>query len=96
MLLWAQMAIPSSDIIIWSLILLGILIVGLVIIVRLKKKLTQSDEPSAGVGFTLSDLRELHKSGKMTQEEFEKAKAQIVAMARAAGARRASGAKHDL
>ncbi len=99
MRIWLQGATPangSSQIITWSLILVGILIVGLVIIMRLKKKLTQTDELTAGVGFTLSDLRELHKNGKMSDEEFEKAKAQIVAMARAAGARRAAGAKQDL
>jgi hypothetical protein len=33
-------------------------------------------------GFTLSDLRELHKSGKMTTEEFERAREKIVAHAR--------------
>lgn len=86
----------SSDIIVWSLILLGLLIVGLVIIVRLKKKLTQTDEIHSGSGFTLSDLRSLHKNGKMSDDEFEKAKAQIVAMARAPGARRAADVKQDL
>ncbi len=86
----------SSDIIVWSLILLGILIIGLVVIVRLKKKLTQTDEQTAGVGFTLSDLRALHQNGKMTDDEFEKAKAQILAMTRSGVGPAPSGAKQDL
>jgi hypothetical protein len=72
----------TTDIVIWSLVLMGLLIVALAVVVRLKKKLTQADEISSPSGFTLSDLRQLYKSGKMSTEEFEKAKAQIVAIAR--------------
>jgi uncharacterized membrane protein len=35
-------------------------------------------EDITGSGFTLTQLRELHKNGKMTQEEFDRAKAMIV------------------
>ena len=43
-----------------------------------------------GEGFTLSDLRELHKRGAMTDEEFERAKSQIVQSVQAAAARKAA------
>ena len=38
---------------------------------------------SASGGFTLSDLRRMHKEGRMTDEEFEKAKMLIVGAAKA-------------
>jgi len=72
----------TTDIVIWSLVLMGLLIVALAAVVRLKKKLMQSDQTSSAGGFTLSNLRQLYKNGKMSTEEFEKAKAQIVAIAR--------------
>jgi hypothetical protein len=43
-------------------------------------------EQAPAQGFTLSDLRQLHKSGAMTDEEFERAKAKIVQTVQAAAA----------
>ena len=37
----------------------------------------QADEP-AGAGFTLGDLRALHRAGKMSTEEYEKAKPAVI------------------
>jgi hypothetical protein len=45
------------------------------------------------VGFTLGDLRHLHKSGKISQEEFERAKVKIVEAAKRAAERQAQPAK---
>ena len=45
---------------------------------------------SGGTGFTLSDLRQLHKAGKMTDREFELAKAKILEAAKRASERQAS------
>jgi len=55
------------------------------------KRLTGPDE-SSGVGFTLSDLRQLHKSGQMSDEEFERAKAKVVEAARRASEREQAAA----
>jgi hypothetical protein len=43
----------------------------------IRKRLKQTDEGSP-VGFTLGDLRRLVKEGKMSPEEFERAKANIL------------------
>jgi hypothetical protein len=51
------------------------------------------DEEVAPMGFTLGDLRNLHKSGRISGEEFEKAKEKIVAAARRAAEREAKTAK---
>jgi hypothetical protein len=50
----------------------------------------RTDDDVGGPGFSLSDLRQLHKSGKMTDEEFERAKAQVVQGIQRAAARQAA------
>ena len=57
-----------SRLAIWSGVLIGALIVGMVVVSKVKRRLQQPDEP-VSAGFTLSDLRRLHKSGQMTDEE---------------------------
>jgi hypothetical protein len=42
---------------------------------------SNEDAPISPGGFTLSDLRQLHRDGKMSDEEFERAKARLVAVA---------------
>jgi hypothetical protein len=54
-----------------------------------RKKLRDSADDVSGGGFTLNDLRELHRSGKMSDDEFERAKAALVDATRAAAARAA-------
>jgi len=45
------------------------------------------DEGMGQMGFTLGDLRQLHKSGRLSAEEFERAKEKIVAAAKRAAER---------
>jgi hypothetical protein len=61
----------------------GLILVGFYAVVRVKRWVTKPDDVPAA-GFTLSDLRSLHRNGKMSTEEFEKAKAAIVAAAQRA------------
>jgi hypothetical protein len=75
----------------WALVLVGVTLVGFYLVVKVKRWLTQQDDPT-GPGFTLSDLRALHRSGKMTTEEFEKAKLAIVQAAQRAAQRQAAEA----
>lgn len=72
---------------IWvSLSLVGLVLVGLMLVSYIKRRLGEDDAP-ASAGFTLSDLRQMHKSGRMTDEEFEKAKAMVVGAAKRADER---------
>ena len=67
-----------SDVILWSAILI-LTILGLFVLLSFYRKWMNSSEPTTGgPAFTLSDLRKLHKEGKMTTEEYEKAKALII------------------
>ena len=56
-------------------------IVGVIVLIGsiqlIRKRLKQADEVSP-VGFTLGDLRRLVKEGKMSPEEFERAKTNIL------------------
>ena len=88
------LAQPERDytrIFIWSLALLGVLAVGLVVVSKVKRRLQEPDQPVT-LGFTLSDLRQLHKIGQMTDEEFERAKAKVVEAAKKAAERDAKPA----
>jgi hypothetical protein len=64
----------------WTLVLIVIVIIGFVGAIQVKKW-ARNDDEAGGENFTLSDLRRLHKAGKMTAEEYEKARAAIVALA---------------
>jgi uncharacterized membrane protein len=67
-----------SAVILWSAILI-VNILGLFVLLSFYRKWMTSSEPTTGgPAFTLSDLRKLHKEGKMTTEEYEKAKAAII------------------
>ena len=84
----------TTSIIIWSLLLIGLIVAGWLTVWQVRRRL-QRDDTLGNAGFTLSDLRQLHKSGQMTDEEFERAKAKVVEAARKAAARdaAASGGK---
>ena len=73
--------VPVSSIIKLSLLLVALILVGWVTVWQVRRRLTRPDETS-GAGFTLSDLRQLHKAGQMTDEEFERAKTRVVDAAR--------------
>jgi hypothetical protein len=82
-----------GPIIVWSLLLIVFLVLMFVAIVYFKKWLSKDDLDSAGdVGFTLGDLRRLHKQGKMSDEEYEKARVQMIAVTKAAAERAAQRA----
>jgi hypothetical protein len=87
----AQMSTEQvTRLLIWSGVLFGVLIVAAVVVNKVKRRLQQPDEPISA-GFTLSDLRALHKSGQMSDEEFERAKEKVVEAARRAAERQAVG-----
>src|SRR5581483_9516042 len=73
----------------WCILALALIAAAFVGVSWLRKWL-KSDETGAAspLGFTLSDLRALHKSGQMTTEEFERAKEKMVAAIKAAAERK--------
>src|SRR5258705_324744 len=79
----------THNALIGSLILIVILILlfGGVVLYR---KWMNADDTTTGDGFTLSDLRRLHKEGKMSDGEFESAKAILIGSLKAASAKPAA------
>jgi hypothetical protein len=74
------------DILIACFFLLVFVVAGAYAVRWLRKQYWGPDELGGpGVGFTIGDLRHLHKSGQLSDEEFQKAKEKIVAAHQAAG-----------
>lgn len=77
-----------SNVMLWSIVLIGLLVAAFIAVTQFKKRIIQ-DEDLSGGGFSLGDLRALHRQGKMSTEEFEKAKAALVEAMKRAEERRA-------
>ena len=77
----------AGSVIFWSLVLIGLLLAGFWVVMTLRNWLKSDDVPSGGIGFTLSDLRQLHREGKMTTEEFERAREKFIAAGKAMAAK---------
>ncbi|MGN6367367.1 MAG: SHOCT domain-containing protein [Phycisphaerae bacterium] len=59
-------------------ILMVIVVVGGAGILLIRRRLNAPDEPEAGVGFSLSELRAMRDRGELTAEEFETAKSRTI------------------
>ncbi len=65
--------------------LLGVVLAGAYAVIWLRKRLRNIDDSDVpGAGFTLGDLRQLHRDGKLSDSEFEHARARVVAAAQRA------------
>ncbi len=64
----------------WLMIILVILVLGFVAVIFVRKRLREADDtPSAAPApFALDALRDLLRQGKLTQEEFDRLRGQIV------------------
>jgi uncharacterized protein YneF (UPF0154 family) len=67
-------ALPS--IIVWCLVLVVAIVVGFAIAVWVKRRITEPESP-ASPGFSLEDLRQLHREGKLSDQEYERARARM-------------------
>jgi len=72
----------SGSALFWALVLILAWVLMFAALAAYRKWMRSDDTPT-GPGFTLGDLRRLHKEGKMTTEEFEKAKAILIGTAKA-------------
>ena len=68
-----------ADVLPWLILLLGLVIVGGVIILWIRRSISATNSLTAGdTGFTLYELRELHRKGELSNEEFERAREAII------------------
>jgi len=85
----------------WALVVLVFVVAGFMAIAWLRKWVKEDDIPGGGAGFGLSELRQMHARGELSNEEYERARAKMTASAKAitanmpdpAGGRRAPGAQ---
>lgn len=76
------------SVVLWSAALLVLLGVGLVWGMRFKRRVTQDDDgETPPMGFTLGDLRRMHRAGQLNDAEFAKAKDKIIEAAKKAAER---------
>jgi hypothetical protein len=68
-----------SSVFVWSLVLVAVVIGGFWLVSILKRRLKSGDDEPASIGFTLSDLREMHRSGQLSDAEFERARTKMAA-----------------
>ncbi len=73
----AQSAGGAGVIFFWAMVLIGLLLWAGAGVVYFRRWYGDTDL-SSPVGFTLGDLRQLHRDGQMTDEEFESAKMQLL------------------
>lgn len=74
-----KLAMGDTSILIWSLVLMGFVFVGFLLVSWVRNRLREPDEP-VSAGFSLGDLRDMHRRGQLSDEEFERAKQQLIGM----------------
>ena len=84
-----------SDVFVGAFFLVLLLVGGFIALMYVKKWLKDQEEPSGDIGFTLGDLRRLHQNGQMSDEEFEKARVQMIAATQRAAERAALAAVEE-
>jgi hypothetical protein len=70
----------ENDVLTWGGILIGVVLIGSVFIMLLRRRLRDSSTPTGDdAGFSLSDLRAMRDRGEITPEEFEQTRAKVIA-----------------
>lgn len=70
-----------ADVMIWLVVIVGLAVVLGVVAVIIRRRSLGDTGPS--IGFTLADLRAMHESGEISDEEFATAKARMLGTAKA-------------
>jgi hypothetical protein len=81
------LAQSNSSPFLWITILLVVVLIFAGVVFWLRQRLSPHED-FRGEGFTLGDLRRLHKEGKLSDAEFERAKAGMIAATHAAEKRK--------
>lgn len=79
-----------AEVMVWLAVAMVLFVLGLVWAARLKRRMNREDEPIPATGFTLSDLRQMHRAGQLSDAEFAKARDKLIEAARKAPERAAA------
>jgi uncharacterized membrane protein len=72
-------ATDYRSIFLWSFVLIVVVVAGFILVAWVKRRLQQPDSAAPALGFSLADLRELHRTGKISDEEYERARGKMAA-----------------
>lgn len=72
---------PQAAVIPWLILLVGFTVAGGVVIMFVRRWL-RDEKGGGGTGFTLQDLRDLHASGELSEEEFTRARTAMIERAK--------------
>ena len=72
------MANRTTQIFTWIGVLMAATIVLAIIVAAIRKRYHDRNDLSGNIGYTIADLRDLHKRGELTDEEFAAAKSLII------------------
>lgn len=67
----------SGGVMLWLGALAAVIVVGGYVLLHLRRRLLANEDESSG-GMTLADLRKLHATGQLSDEEFARLKAQVI------------------
>lgn len=79
------------SIVVWSAVFIALLVAGFAVVVAVRRYFRGSDEPTGGPGFTLGELRRMHRDGTINDQQYEKLRQHIIGSV--AGATGSTGAK---
>lgn len=74
----ASRDMPVRDILIWSAVFLGLLLLlgaAIAIARRVRQSMNRSEQQAP---FTLDELRRMHREGRLSDEEYERTRRQII------------------
>jgi membrane protein implicated in regulation of membrane protease activity len=77
--------------------LIALLVLAVIggIVIMLVRRWVRSSEAPPEEGFTLHDLRQLHAAGRLSDEEFERAKATLIERVKGAGSENVDAGEPD-
>ncbi|MCS7033616.1 MAG: SHOCT domain-containing protein [Phycisphaerae bacterium] len=77
----AWLAQNVAPVFVWSLVLVGLILVALVVLLLIRRKLS-TPETGLHASFTLADLRKMRDSGQLTEEQYQKMRESVIGSAR--------------
>ncbi|MHC5001940.1 MAG: hypothetical protein ACYTJ0_02355 [Planctomycetota bacterium] len=73
------------DVVPWLAALLVLLVIGAFVIAWLRRVAHGGSDDGSATGFTLQDLRDMHAAGQLTNEEFQRARDEMIGRLRPTG-----------
>ncbi len=77
-ILLAQSRGNIGEVWVWVTVLLVVVVLGGLLVVMVRKRAHGDDSDRPALGLSLADLRQMKADGRLSEEEFERAKAMVI------------------